>query len=280
MLAAVCSSFTGCANLGPFDTEKSIDVVSREEGSGTRGAFVELFGIVEKSSDGTKKKDRTSKEAVVAHQTGIMMTNISGNTHSIGYISLGSLNDTVKLLQIDGVTPTAEAVKDASYPIVRPFNILTKDEPTGLVKDFISFILSADGQAVIAESYITVEDNAPAYTGSKPAGKIVVVGSSSVYPVMEKLKEAYLARNKNAAIEVQMSDSAAGIQSAIDGICDIGMSSRDLTERELAQLQPTLIALDAIAIVVNKKNPATSLTKSQVKDIFTGAAKVWNEVLP
>jgi len=273
------SMFTACSggNTSGFDNGKDIAVVSREDGSGTRGAFIELFGIEQKNEDGTKK-DLTTKEAIIAKQTDVMMTNIAGDPYAIGYISLGSLNDTVKALQIEGVTPTAENVKNGTYPIARPFNIATNGEATGLAKDFIDFILSAEGQAVVGSGYIAVSETAPAYAGSKPSGKIVVAGSSSVAPIMEKLKEAYMAINPNATIEIQSSDSSAGITGAIDGTCDIGMASRELKDSELEQLTVTQIALDGIAVIVNHENPTTSLTKEQVKEIFTGGILTWSGI--
>ncbi|MDD2569364.1 MAG: substrate-binding domain-containing protein, partial [Clostridia bacterium] len=232
-----------------FDTSKIISVVSREDGSGTRGAFIELLGIEEKDADGNKK-DNTTKEAVIAMRTDIMMTNIANDPYAIGYASLGSLNDTVKALAVDGVEANAENIKNGNYKIARPFNIATKGEPAGLAKDFIGFILSKEGQEVVAESYIKIDDNAEPYSGTKPEGKIVVAGSSSVTPVMEKLKEAYLAINPNAQIEVQQSDSSTGMSSAMEGICDIGMASRELKDSEKAELTATAIAMDGIAIIV------------------------------
>ncbi len=278
LLALLTAPITGCANNDAgFDTSESISVVSREDGSGTRGAFIELFGIEVKGDDGSKK-DLTTKEAVIAKQTDVMMTNIAGDPYAIGYISLGALNETVKALQIDGVDATTENVKNNAYAISRPFNIATKGEPAGVAEDFIHFILSAEGQAVVAKSYIAITEDAPAYAGDKPSGKIVVAGSSSVTPVMEKLKEAYLEINPNAAIEIQQSDSSAGMTGAIDGTCDIGMASRELKDSELAALTPTAIALDGIAVIVNNENPLTSLTKDQVKAIFTGEATEWGAV--
>jgi ABC-type phosphate transport system, periplasmic component len=270
-------SASGNGNTPAFDGKKDIVVVSREDSSGTRGAFIELFGIEQKNDDGTKK-DLTTKEAIIAKQTDVMMTNIAGNPYAIGYISLGSMNDTVKALQIEGVTPAAMNVKNGTYSIARPFNIATKAEISELTEDFIGFILSADGQAVVANGYISIDENAPAYTGSKPSGKIVVAGSSSATPIMEKLKEAYLETNSNAAIEIQMSDSSAGITGAIDGTCDIGMASRELKDSELPYLTSTQIALDGIAVIVNHANPATNLKKEQVKSIFTGKTLIWSEV--
>ncbi|MCM8900041.1 substrate-binding domain-containing protein [Caldicoprobacter algeriensis] len=266
-------------NGNEFDISREIHVISREEGSGTRGAFVELFGIQQKDSSGNEI-DYTTEEARIVNNTAVMMTSVAGDKYSIGYISLGSLNDTVKALKIDGVEPTVGNVKSREYKIARPFIIATKGEINKVVQDFIEFIMSSDGQRVVEENgYIPVLDN-PTYSGDKPAGKIVVAGSSSVSPLMEKLKEAYLAINPNAQIEIQTSDSTTGINSVIDGICDIGMSSRELKESELnAGLNPITIAMDGLVVIVNKGNPADNLTSEQVRAIFTGEITRWSEVL-
>lgn len=278
MAVLVTIGLVGCAsNAATFDATKPISVVSREGGSGTRGAFIELLGIEVKGDDGSRK-DMTTKEAIIANQTSVMMTNISGEKYAIGYISLGSLNDMVKAIQIEGVDATAENVKNGTYPITRPFNIATKGERTELAQDFVDYILSAQGQAVIAASYIAIDDAAPEFAGSNPSGKIVVAGSSSVTPIMEKLKEAYLRINPNASIEIQESDSSAGMTAAIDGTCDIGMASRELKESELAALTPIQIAIDGIAVVVNNDNPIGNLTKEQVRLIYTGETAKWSDI--
>ena len=275
------SALAGCsgADKDGFNTNRAITAVTREEGSGTRSGFIELFGIEVKNDDGTKK-DMTSKEAITADKTDIMMTNIAGDPYAIGYISMGSLNSTVKALDIDGVAPTAENVKNDTYKIWRFFNIaVRKDGISPLAQDFIDFILSQEGQEVVtARACIAIDENAPAYAGSKPSGKIVVEGSSSVFPLMEKLREAYLIINPNAAIEVQLGDSASGMASANKGTCDIGMASRALKDSELAELTEIHIALDGIAVIVNNRNPLTGLSCEQVKDIFTGAALNWSDV--
>lgn len=258
-----------------FGTGKAVNVVSREDGSGTRGAFIELFGIEEKGADGTKK-DNTTDEAIIANKTDVMLTNVAGDEYAIGYVSLGSLNDTVKALKIDGVEATTANVKSGTYKVSRPFNIATKGVGTPLAQDFISFILSKEGQEVVAKSYISVDDAAAAYAGTKPEGKLVIAGSSSVAPVMEKLVEAYKAVNPNATIEMQSSDSTAGMTGAIDGTCDIGMASRELKDSEKAELNGTQIALDGIAVIVNPKNTTTDMTKDQVKAVFTGVATTWD----
>ena len=276
ILLVVLSLGVSVAGASNFDTNKDIAVISREDGSGTRGAFIELFGILQKNEDGTQK-DLTTKEAVIAKQTDVMMTNIAGDLYAIGYISLGSLNDTVKALQIEGIKASAENVKNSTYPIARPFNIATKGEPTGAAKDFMDYILSADGQSIVAGSYIAVDENAPAYEAANISDKIVVAGSSSVTPIMEKLKEAYQTLNPSAIIEIQQSDSSAGLTAAVDGTCDIAMASRELKESELAELTPVQIALDGIAIIVNQGNIVENLTKEQVKAIFTGETTAWSE---
>jgi phosphate transport system substrate-binding protein len=261
-----------------FDAAKGVNVVSRESGSGTRGAFIELFGVEERTSDG-KRKDLTTKEAVIAKQTDVMMINVATDRYAIGYISLGSLNDTIKPVKIDGVTPSAANIKSGAYKISRPFNIVIKSGVSALTQDFIDFILSKDGQSVVSKNYIAVDDHARSYSGSKPSGRITIAGSSSVTPVMEKLREAYLAVNANAKIEIQMSDSSAGVNGAIEGTCDIGMVSRDLKESELQRLKATQIALDGVALIVNNENPLDNLTKAQVKSIFTGKTLKWSEAL-
>jgi phosphate transport system substrate-binding protein len=273
----VLAGMTGCKGGDTQSSGGEITVVSREDGSGTRGAFIELFGVSVKEDDGSQK-DMTTKEAIIANKTDVMLANIASDANAIGYVSLGSLSESVKALSIDSVEATAENVKNGTYKIARPFIIATKGEASGLAKDFIDFILSAEGQEVVTDGYIAVGDNAPAYAGTKPKGKITVAGSSSVTPVMEKLKEAYLTVNPNAAIEIQMSDSTAGMTATLEGACDIGMTSRDLKESELEQLTGISIALDGIAVIVNKENPVAGLTSEQVKSIFTGETTSWDGV--
>jgi phosphate transport system substrate-binding protein len=256
-----------------------ITVISREDGSGTRGAFIELFGVEEKDASG-EKVDNTTPDAEITNSTSVMMTSVAGNPDAIGYISLGSLNDTVKALKIDGAEATVDNIKSGTYKISRPFNIATKDGLSEAAQDFVDFILSKEGQQVVEESgYITVNDSAEAYAGSKPSGKIVVAGSSSVTPVMEALKEAYLKVNTGAEIEVQQSDSTTGMQSAMDGICDIGMASRELKDSETGGgLKATQIALDGIAVIVNNDNGVEDMTSGQVKAIYTGETTTWADI--
>ena len=261
-----------------FDSSKAITVVSREDGSGTRGAFIELFGIEEKDADGNKV-DNTTEDASVTNNTSVMMSTVAGNEYAIGYISLGSLNDSVKAVKIDGNEATVDNIKSGTYKISRPFNIVTKDGLSEVAQDFIDYILSSDGQGVIEKNgYIKNSDNG-AYAGSKPKGKVVVAGSSSVSPVMEKLKEAYTAVNPDAEIEIQTSDSTTGVESAISGICDIGMASRDLADSEAKKgVKATVIAKDGIAVIVNKDSKVDELTSAQVKDIYTGKTTKWADI--
>jgi phosphate transport system substrate-binding protein len=276
--ALILAAFTGCTN-GEFKPENDITVISREDGSGTRGAFIELFGIQQKDANGNKT-DMTVATADINDSTGIVLTNVSSNQNAIGYLSLGALNDTVKALKIDGAEATAENIKNGTYKMSRPFNIATKSGLSAVAQDFISYLLSSEGQAVVEKNgYIAVSDTT-AYTGAKPSGKIVIAGSSSVTPVMEKLKEAYLAVNTNAEIEIQQSDSTTGMNSTIEGVCDIGMASRDLKDSETTKgLISTKIAIDGIAVIVNKDNTAGSLTVEQVKNIYTGKYTKWADIL-
>lgn len=259
--------------------KKSVVLISREEGSGTRGAFVELFGIEMKNAEG-KKLDFTSEEADITNSTEVMLTSIAGNKYAIGYVSLGSLNKTVKALKIEGVSPSVSSIKNGTYKISRPFNIVTKQ--TGLsenASDFIRFILSSDGQAIVeANGYISATQN-PAYIATGKKGKITVAGSSSVTPVMEKLAEAYEKLNPEIKIEVQMSDSTTGVNSALNGVCEIGMASRELKDSEKAKgaLQ-TKIAIDGIAVIINKENPTESASIQSVKDLYIGTISKWGDV--
>ena len=277
-LSAATTILVGCSGgTEGFDGREYISVISREDGSGTRGAFVELMGIEEKQQDGTKT-DRTTEEAIITSKTDVMLTNVSGDEYAIGYVSLGSLNDTVKALKIDGVEASSENIKNGSYAVSRPFNIAVKDDVSEVAQDFIDFILSSDGQAVVADSYIAIEDGAEAYSGNKPSGKVVVAGSSSVSPVMEKLKEAYEKINTNATIEIQTSDSTAGMTGVIDGTCDIGMASRELKDSELKSLTPITIAMDGIAVIINNENPLEDISTEAVKKIYIGETTTWDEV--
>ena len=256
----------------------AISVVSREDGSGTRGAFIELMGVEEKDESGNKV-DKTVDTAEITNSTAVMMTTIAGNPAAIGYISLGSLNDSVKALQIDGVEATVDNIKNGTYKVARPFNIVTKSDVSETAQDFINFIMSDEGQAVVEENGYVSQGSTGAFAGGEVSGKVTVAGSSSVTPVMEKLAEAYKAINPNVEIEVQMSDSTTGVTSAIEGICDIGMASREIKEEETAQgVTGQVIAMDGIAIIVNNENPISALESSQVKDIFTGAVTDWSEL--
>lgn len=260
-----------------FDMSEVISVYSREDGSGTRGAFVELFGIEQKDADGNKV-DYTTEEANITNSTDVMLTSVAGDEYAIGYVSLGSLNDSVKAVNIDGAEATVENIKAGTYAIARPFNIATSGEVSDVAQDFINFILSADGQAVIeGKGYISVSD-AAAFETTGAEGKIVVGGSSSVSPVMEKLIEAYTAINTGAEIELQTSDSSTGMSGAADGTLDIGMASRELKDSEVeAGLTGTQIAMDGIAVIVNLENPTIDMTSEAVQKVFMGEVTTWEE---
>lgn len=285
------SAFAGCGGAGSssngssdagsdaakFDASKTISVVTREEGSGTRDAFTELTGVLVK--DGDNKTDNTTTSAVTINSTEAVITNVKDNEAAIGYISLGSLNDTVKALKIGGVEATADNVKSGDYAVSRPFNIAYEGELSEAAQDFVDYIMSSDGQKIVSDNgYVTVSENA-AYSGKKPSGKISVAGSSSVSPVMEKLAEAYQKVNTNAKVEIQTSDSSAGMQSAMGGTCDIGMASRDLKDEEKSALKVETIAKDGIAVIVNNANTCDDLTLDQVKSIYTGETTVWSDII-
>lgn len=269
----------GCGSEA-FSAKEDITIVSREDGSGTRGAFVELFGIEEKDESG-EKVDRTTTDAQTTNNTSVMMTTVSGDMYAIGYISLGSLDNTVKAVKIDGVEPTVDNVKNETYKIARPFNIAYKEDAlSDAAKDFINYIMSSEGQQIITDNgYISI-DGAQPYSGNNTGGKIVIAGSSSVSPVMEKLAEAYKKINADADIEIQTNDSTTGMTSAADGVCDIGMASRELKDNELESgLTPLVIAMDGIAVIVNNDNPASDISSDEIKSIYIGEIGNWESII-
>ena len=267
VLVMAITALTGCGGAN-----SDISVISREEGSGTRDAFVELMGI---KVDDT---DNTTVNAEVSSSTSVVMTTVAGNENAIGYVSMGSLNDTVKAINVDGVAATAKNVKDGSYKVARPFNIVTGKNLSNLAEDFINFIMSEDGQNIIEkEGYIKTSDKAQAYKKSEGlSGRIVLAGSTSVAPVMDVLADAYKQINSDVEIEIQQTGSGAGITSTIEGACDIGMSSRDLKSEETAKgVSQTKIAMDGIAVIVNLENTVEDLTAEQIRQIFTGEMTTW-----
>lgn len=269
--------FTGCGNNNADSKTDGapITVISREDGSGTRGAFTELMGIM------VDDVDNTTTSAEISQSTSVVLTTVAGNKNSIGYVSLGSLNDAVKAVKVDGVDATVENIKGGSYAASRPFLVVTNDKLTDVSKDFIKFILSKQGQDIIAEEgYITIDDNAADYETQKGIkGKIVLAGSTSVSPVMQKLADAYKAIYSDVTLEIQQTGSGAGITSTIEGACDIGMSSRDLKPEETAEgIEGITIAMDGIAVVVNNENSVEDLTSEQIRQIFTGEVTDWSQV--
>lgn len=288
-LALGAFGLVGCAGGSSSSTDSGstskasspsgdISVYSREDGSGTRGAFVELLGIEQKDASG-EKVDMTTSSAAITNSTSVMMTSVAGDENGIGYISLGSLNDTVKAVVVDGAEATAANVKSGDYKVARPFNIVTGSNLSAVAQDFINFIMSSDGQTIVEEEgYIAVADGAAAYSGSGQSGKIVVAGSSSVTPVMEKLAEAYQAVNPNVSIEVNQSDSTTGVQMATEGTCDIGMASRELKDSESA-VTAQAIAQDGIAVIVNKDSSVNELSSDQIMGIYTGELTTWEDAL-
>ena len=277
ILAAAVIGTTAFATVASA-ASGTINVISREDGSGTRGAFIELFGIQEEK-DG-EKIDMTTVDASITNSTSVMMTTVAGDENAIGYISLGSLNDTVKAVKIDGAEATAENVAKDTYKVSRPFNIVTGEKVSEAAQDFVNYIMSEEGQQIVEDNgYIKADAEAKPYEAADVEGKVVVAGSSSISPVMEKLKEAYEAVNKNVTVEVQQSDSTTGVTSAAEGICDIGMASRELKDEETEMnLTATVIAKDGIAVVVNNENEVEDLTSDQVKAIFTGETTEWEDL--
>ncbi len=269
-------SLTSCGSnnsSGVFDYNEEITVISREDGSGTRGAFGELFGTIVK--DGETESDNTYEGAIIANKTDVCMTNVVNNQYAIGYISLGSMNDTLKAVSIDGVAPSKETIASGEYSAYRPFLIVTGDNQSDIALDFESYILSADGQAIVGDSYIQVDENAPTYTGGGLSGKLSVGGSTSVAPVMEKIVEGYQELNPDVTIDIQATGSSAGITGVMEATLDIGMSSRELKDTEVSEVNGITIAYDGIAVIVNNNNPVDNLTSEEVRQIFTGEVTDW-----
>lgn len=276
IFTSVALAATMLASCG--GSSDKITVISREDGSGTRGAFIELTGIEEKDSNGNKT-DNTKKDALICKSTDVVLTQVSGDKNAIGYISFGSLNDTVKALKVEGVEPSTATIESGDYKIVRPFNIAVKDGLSDAAQDFENYILSSDGQDIIEKAgYIKIDKSAAAYASNNASGKVVVSGSSSVTPVMEKLAESYQKANTNVTVDVQQSDSSTGIKDAINGTSDIGMASRDISDDELSQgIKSVTIAQDAIAVIVNKDNAVDDITMDEIKSIYTGSKTTWSD---
>ncbi|WP_410332060.1 substrate-binding domain-containing protein [Ruminococcus sp.] len=276
IFTSVALAATMLASCG--GSSDKITVISREDGSGTRGAFIELTGIEEKDSNGNKT-DNTKKDALICKSTDVVLTQVSGDKNAIGYISFGSLNDTVKALKVEGVEPSTATIESGDYKIVRPFNIAVKDGLSDAAQDFENYILSSEGQDIIEKAgYIKIDKSAAAYASNNASGKVVVSGSSSVTPVMEKLAEAYQKANTNVTVDVQQSDSSTGIKDAINGTSDIGMASRDISDDELSQgIKSATIAQDAIAVIVNKDNAVEDITMDEIKAIYTGSKTTWSD---
>lgn len=278
-ILVMTNAATAFARKGKTWNEKSeINVISREDGSGTRGAFIELTGVEQKNRKG-EKVDMTTEEAIITNNTAVMIMGVNTNLYAIGYISLGSLNDNIKALNIDNVSASVENVKNGTYKFSRPFNIITKGENKPAVQDFINFIMSNEGQNVIEKNnYISVNQG-KTFESNMSYEKIVIAGSSSVSPVIEKLKEEYQKINPNVQIDIQTNDSSTGIKAVTQGICDIGMSSRNLKVSESdSGLSSLTIALDGIAVIVNNANPLTNISIENIKKIYTGEILYWKDL--
>lgn len=265
------------AGCGKSAENGSITVISRENGSGTRGAFIELTGVEETDSDGNKS-DKTTLEALITKSTDAVLTQVKGDTSAIGYISLGSMNDDVKTLKINGIEATIENIKADKYPIARPFNIAINGNVSEAAQEFINYILSSDGQKVISDNgYVSIDDSAAPYENKDIGGTVKINGSSSVTPIITKLKEAFEKTNAKIDIEIQQTDSSTGIKTVAEGSCDIGMASRELKDSE-SRLTGITIAKDGIAIIVNKDNEIDDITVDNIRKIYIGEIESWEDV--
>lgn len=277
-LAACDSAATG-DDAGGAEASGTINVVSREDGSGTRGAFTEITGVLAEDANG-EEVDNTYSEAVIQNGTEGVLSTVAQDVNAIGYVSVGSLNDTVKAVQVDGVAPTTEAIQAGDFPIARNFNIAWQGDLEEVAQDFVNFIHSAEGQAVaVEEGYVEAVADAPAYDGAEGlSGTISVVGSTSVSPLMEVMAEKYNEVQSGVQIDITSNGSSAGMTAAIEGTADIGMASRELKDEEKAELNFEPIAVDGIAVVVNNGNSVEDLTLEQVRQIFAGEITAWEDV--
>lgn len=276
IIVVLATMLTGCGKANKeFTTDSEIVVISREDGSGTRSAFVELTGVLEKTE--TTVTDNTVPSAIIQNNTQAVLTGVAGDNTAVGYISLGSLNDTVTAMKIEGVAPSAESIKDGSYKISRPFNIATKATVSEPAENFINYVLSTEGQKTIAQlGYVGAVENSSPFTGVRGKGTVKIAGSSSVSPVIERLAEEYEKINPDVNIEVNTNDSSTGMTSTAEGVVDIGMASRELKESEIKKgLTGIAIAKDGIAVVINKENTVTDITLEQLKSIYTGEVTTW-----
>lgn len=277
LMLVLVLSLESCGKGGSDTGDKSdpIYVISREAGSGTRSAFVELMGI---QVDG---EDRTTLLAEVSQSTAVVMGTVAGNEHAVSYVSMGVLNGSVKAVKVDGIAPDAASIKDGTYPVYRPFLVCSGGTLPAQAEDFLAYILSREGQEIIAsEGYIPPSDGGKPYELKKGlSGRILLAGSTSVAPVVQALADSYRQIHENVEIEIQQTGSGAGIAAALEGVCDLGLSSRSLTEEERAEgLQEQVIALDGIVVIVNHANRIDDMTKEQIRRIFTGEITDWRQL--
>ncbi len=266
----------GAGSGSDFDASTTINVVSREDGSGTRDAFTEITGVL--VEEGDTEQDQTYQGATIQNSTNGVMQSVGSDTYAIGYISLGSVDDTVKAINVDGVEPTGENVASGDYAIARPFNIAYSGELSEAAQDFWNFVFSQEGQAIVEEQgYIESPDatGEPFEANENASGSISVVGSTSVTPVMEALSEAYPG---DAQVDITSNGSSAGMTAAIDGSADIGMASRELDEEEQGTLESQAVAMDGIAVIVNNENTTEDLALEEIRQIFTGEITTWDEL--
>lgn len=260
---------------GDFDASSDIHVITREDGSGTRTAFTEIAGVVDENDD-----DIITPTATVQNGTNAVMQGVAGDVYSIGYISLGSLNDSVKAVSVNGVAAEADLVASGEYEVARNFNVTYGGELSEVAQDFWDFMFSAQGQELaVDEGYVAADASAPEYEAKGLSGDITIVGSTSVEPVIEAMSEAYRELNPDVSIDITAPGSGAGVTAAIDGTADIGMASRELSDEEQDQVTETAaIAVDGIAVIVHNDNPLEDLSLEDIAGIYLGDLTSWNGV--
>ena len=279
LLLAACGSDDAATDngsaAGDFDVATDIHVITREDGSGTRGAFSEIANIVDENGD-----DAITQSATVQNGTSAVMQGVAGDVYAIGYISLGSLDNSVKAVNVNGIEATPENIMSGDYEVARNFNVAYGGELSEVAQDFWDFMFSAQAQELVAEEgYVSVDTEATEYEAKALAGDITIVGSTSVQPIMERMAQAYREYNPDVVIDITAPGSGAGVTAAIDGTADIGMASRELSDEEQAQLSETAaIAVDGIAVILHLDNITEDLSLEDISGIYSGDITTWDAV--
>ena len=290
--AALCAvvlscSLVACSGEDDYENDLSdvegldelgaVTVVAREEGSGTRTVFSETVGLLVTNDSGVEE-DVTTEDAIICEDAEAVIAAVQADSSAIGYVSLAAVEgvEGIKVIAVQGVTPTTDTVEDGSYALTRNFYLVFSGTLSEVEYDFLSYILTA-GQDIVAEGYVQATSTTR-FLSDRSSGTITISGSTSVAPLIEELAAAYLELNSNAEIVIEATDSTSGINAAMTGDSDFGMSSRDLEDYEEELLDYEIIAVDAVAVIVNEDNPIDELSLEQLYALFSGDVATWAEL--